>query len=151
MPPICLYLLIRLTDFVDIFSVSNNDFGDFNVLFQIHGSVNGRNFKSKLRAEHVELLQSPWLIELGAFYLNSNGSDDGGLKQFSSNFSCDFNANPPVMKLMLPHLIRLEFDLTCAICLVRSYFRSYCKENKILDFVCGFSCLFHYTSTGYCF
>ena len=33
MPPICLYLLIRLTDFVDIFSVSNNDFGDFNVLF----------------------------------------------------------------------------------------------------------------------
>lgn len=84
---------------------------------KIHGSVNGRNFKSKLRAEHVELLQSPWLIELGAFYLNSNGSDDGDLKEFSSNFSCDFDANPPVMTLMLPHLIKLEFDLTCAICL----------------------------------
>ncbi|KAK4581887.1 hypothetical protein RGQ29_025158 [Quercus rubra] len=62
---------------------------------KIHGSVNGRNFKSKLRAEHVELLQSPWLIQLGAFYLNSNGSDDGDFKEFSSNFSCDFNANPP--------------------------------------------------------
>ncbi|XP_065635521.1 probable E3 ubiquitin-protein ligase BAH1-like isoform X2 [Quercus suber] len=84
---------------------------------KIHGSVNGRNFKSKLRAEHVELLQSPWLIELGAFYLNSTGSDDGGLKEFSSNFSCDFNANPPVMTLMLSYLIKLEFDLTCAICL----------------------------------
>nr|XP_023878660.1 probable E3 ubiquitin-protein ligase BAH1-like isoform X2 [Quercus suber] len=102
---------------------------------KIHGSVNGRNFKSKLRAEHVELLQSPWLIELGAFYLNSTGSDDGGLKEFSSNFSCDFNANPPVMTLMLPHLIKLEFDLTCAICLVRSYFQSYCKENKIFLYV----------------
>ena len=33
MPPIYLHLLTRLTDFVDIFSVSNNDFGDFNVLF----------------------------------------------------------------------------------------------------------------------
>ncbi|KAK7843656.1 putative e3 ubiquitin-protein ligase bah1-like [Quercus suber] len=83
----------------------------------IHGSVNGRKFKSKLRAEHVELLQSPWLIELAAFYLNSNGSDDGGFKEASSNFSCDFNANPPVMTLNLPHLIKLEFDLTCAVCL----------------------------------
>ena len=62
-----------------------------------------------MRAEHVELLQSPWLIQLGAFYLNSNGSDDGDFKEFSSNFSCDFNANPPVMTLMLPHLIKLEF------------------------------------------
>nr|POE55566.1 putative e3 ubiquitin-protein ligase bah1-like 1 [Quercus suber] len=83
----------------------------------IHGSVNGRKFKSKLRAEHVELLQSPWLIELAAFYLNPNGSDDGGFKEASSNFSCDFNANPPVITLKLPHLIKLEFDLTCVVCL----------------------------------
>ncbi|XP_073006194.1 probable E3 ubiquitin-protein ligase BAH1-like 1 isoform X2 [Typha latifolia] len=31
---------------------------------KIHGSVNGREFKTKLRAKHIELLQSPWLIEL---------------------------------------------------------------------------------------
>ncbi|KAM3690265.1 hypothetical protein ACJW30_09G108500 [Castanea mollissima] len=98
---------------------------------KIHGSVNGRKFKSKLRAEHVELLQSPWLLELGAFYLNSNGSDDGGFKEASSNLSCHFNANPPVMTLMLPHLKKLEFDLTCAVCLVRSYFQYTAKKKKI--------------------
>ncbi|GMY14375.1 probable E3 ubiquitin-protein ligase BAH1-like isoform X1 [Fagus crenata] len=84
---------------------------------KIHSSVNGRNFKSKLLAEHVELLQSPWLIELGAFELNFNGSDDGDFNEFSSQFSCDFNVASPVMTLMLPHTIKLEFDLTCAICL----------------------------------
>ena len=84
-----------------------------------------------MQAELVELLQSPWIIELGAFYLNSNGSDDGGFKEASSNFSCDFNVNPPVMTLMLPHLIKLEFDLTCAVCLVRSYFQHIAKKKKI--------------------
>jgi E3 ubiquitin-protein ligase BAH len=76
-----------------------------------------------LRAEHIELLQSPWLIELGAFYLNFKGSNDGELNEFSGQFSCDFGATQPVMTLMLPHSIKLEYDLTCAICLVRSYFQ----------------------------
>ncbi|XP_059463368.1 probable E3 ubiquitin-protein ligase BAH1-like isoform X1 [Corylus avellana] len=84
---------------------------------KVHCSANGRNFKSKLQAEHIELLQSPWLIELGAFYLNFNGSNDGKLNEFSGQFSCDFDATQPVMTLMLPHSIKLEYDLTCAICL----------------------------------
>ncbi|XP_065855379.1 probable E3 ubiquitin-protein ligase BAH1-like isoform X2 [Euphorbia lathyris] len=79
---------------------------------KIHCSVNGKNFKSKLRAERIELLQSPWLIELGAFYLNFNGLQDG---EFS--VSCDLNASEPVIKLMLLNSIKLDCSLTCAICL----------------------------------
>ncbi|KAF5473985.1 hypothetical protein F2P56_005930 [Juglans regia] len=84
---------------------------------KVHCSENGRNFKSKLRAEHIELLQSPLLIELAAFYLSLNGEKKGEFNEFSSQFSCDFDATPPVMKLRLPHSIKLEYDLTCAVCL----------------------------------
>ncbi|KAF6169887.1 hypothetical protein GIB67_034279 [Kingdonia uniflora] len=84
---------------------------------KVHSSVNGRNFKTKMRAEHIELLQSPWLIELGAFYLNSNRSNGGESGNFSHPFSCDFDADKPVMTLIIPDSVKLEYNLTCAICL----------------------------------
>lgn len=85
---------------------------------KVHSSANGKNFKSKLRAEHLELLQSPWLIELGALSLNFEGSDDGeAFIQFSGSFSCNLDEMEPVMTLMLPHSIKLEYNLKCAICL----------------------------------
>ncbi|XP_021622651.1 probable E3 ubiquitin-protein ligase BAH1-like isoform X2 [Manihot esculenta] len=83
----------------------------------VHSSVNGKNFKLKMRAEHLELLWSPWLIELGAFYLNFNGSDGGELSEFCGHFSCDLNATEPVITLRLPNSAKLEYSLTCAICL----------------------------------
>ncbi|KAA8516850.1 hypothetical protein F0562_017332 [Nyssa sinensis] len=82
---------------------------------KVHGSVNGRNFKSKILAEHTEILQSPWLIELGAFYLNFNES--GESDELFSPFSCDLNAREPVITFMLPDSVKLEYSLTCAICL----------------------------------
>ncbi|XP_004305558.1 PREDICTED: probable E3 ubiquitin-protein ligase BAH1-like isoform X2 [Fragaria vesca subsp. vesca] len=84
---------------------------------KVHCSENGKHFKSKLRDEHVELLQSPWLIELGAFYLNLEGSDGGEFNELSSHFSCDLDATPPIMALILPDSLKIEYDLTCAICL----------------------------------
>ncbi|XP_058204344.1 probable E3 ubiquitin-protein ligase BAH1-like isoform X2 [Rhododendron vialii] len=60
---------------------------------KVHRSVKGRNFKSKMRAKHIEILQSPWLIELGAFYKNCDEPDGPNL--FSSSFSCDLNAAEP--------------------------------------------------------
>ncbi|EXC03806.1 putative E3 ubiquitin-protein ligase BAH1-like 1 [Morus notabilis] len=84
---------------------------------KVHSSENGKNFRSKLQSEHIELLQSPWLIELGAFCLNLNGSDDRELHEISGQFSCDLNAMPPVMKMPLPDSRNLDYDLTCAICL----------------------------------
>ncbi|PSS15831.1 E3 ubiquitin-protein ligase BAH1-like [Actinidia chinensis var. chinensis] len=84
---------------------------------KVHSSVNGRKFKSKMRAEHMEILQSPWLIELGAFYMNSNEPGGGDSTNFFCSFSCDLNATVPVMTLMLPDSMKLEYDLNCAICL----------------------------------
>ncbi|CAM8971384.1 unnamed protein product [Rhodiola kirilowii] len=81
---------------------------------KVHSSVNGQNFKSKMRAEHIELLQSPWLIELGAFYLNFTGSDHEGSKDL---FSCCLDSAQPVMTLTLPDSLEIEYDLSCAVCL----------------------------------
>ncbi|PSS01652.1 E3 ubiquitin-protein ligase BAH1-like [Actinidia chinensis var. chinensis] len=76
---------------------------------KVHSSVNGRKFKSKMRAEHTEILQSPWLIELGAFYMNSNEPAGGDSAKSFCPFSCDLNAMVPVMTLMLPD----SYALSC--------------------------------------
>lgn len=84
---------------------------------KIHGSVNGRNFKTKMRAKRIELLQSPWLIELGAFHINFSGSDFGEPGEFFQNFSCDLSDTQPVMTMTLSDTCTYEYSLTCAICL----------------------------------
>ncbi|XP_072951794.1 probable E3 ubiquitin-protein ligase BAH1-like 1 [Typha angustifolia] len=84
---------------------------------KIHGSVNGREFKTKLRAKHIELLQSPWLIELGAFYLNFNGSDGGEPGEFFRKFSCDLNDDQPAMTMSISDTLKYEYSLNCAVCL----------------------------------
>ncbi|KAL5708937.1 RING-type E3 ubiquitin transferase [Ranunculus cassubicifolius] len=91
---------------------------------KVHSSINGRNFKTKLRAEHIELLQSPWLIELGAFYINSTISNGSEYGEPSSQFSCDLTSDRPVMKLTVSDSFKLEYSLTCAICL-EPVFNSY--------------------------
>ncbi|XP_022855416.1 probable E3 ubiquitin-protein ligase BAH1-like [Olea europaea var. sylvestris] len=83
---------------------------------KVHCSVNGRIFKTKMRAEHIEPLRSPWLIELGAFYINFNKSS-GKMLDIGGPFSCDLSATEPVITLMLPDSVKLEYNLTCAICL----------------------------------
>lgn len=93
-----------------------------NELMQIHSSANGSKFKSKMRAQHMEILQSPWLIELGAFFKNfiePSGENCGGLH---NPFSFDLTASSgPTMTLILPDNVKLEYNLTCAICLVRFF------------------------------
>ncbi|KAL5545638.1 hypothetical protein UlMin_005325 [Ulmus minor] len=85
---------------------------------KIHSSDNGKHFKSKMRAEHLDFLQSPWFIELGAFYLNLDGPDGGGeIKELLFYFSCDLNATPPIMTMTLSDSTKLDYDLTCAVCL----------------------------------
>ncbi|KAF7804194.1 putative E3 ubiquitin-protein ligase BAH1-like [Senna tora] len=84
---------------------------------KVHGSMNGENFKSRMHARHIELLHTPWLIELGAFYLNFNGSDVGELNGVYGHFSCNLNMTEATMTLIFPDSIKLEYDLTCAICL----------------------------------
>lgn len=117
-------------------------------LRQVHGSENGKHFRSKLQSEHIELLQSPWLIELGAFCLNLDGAGDRDLPEISGQFFCDVNATPPVMTMLLPDSRKLNYDLTCAICLVRSYFwlsRKWSKNNffMLVSDLCLIYCAGH--------
>ncbi|KAF7805722.1 putative E3 ubiquitin-protein ligase BAH1-like [Senna tora] len=58
-----------------------------------------------------------WLYELGAFYLNFNGSDVGEVNGVYDHFSCNLNMTEATMTLIFPDSIKLEYDLTCAICL----------------------------------
>nr|GMD47840.1 probable E3 ubiquitin-protein ligase BAH1-like [Ipomoea batatas] len=74
---------------------------------KIHGSVKGRNFKSTISAEHLEILQSPWLIELGAFCLNFNASNGKSSRELFSSFPCDFDATEFTLTLTLPENIKL--------------------------------------------
>eukprot|EP01018_Ginkgo_biloba_P011090 Gb_14146 [translate_table: standard] len=68
---------------------------------KVHCSVNGRNFKTKLQAKHIELLQSPWLIELSAFQINARGSECGGFSEVFCECSCDFSGSEPVITCTL--------------------------------------------------
>lgn len=89
------------------------------IFFQVHSSHTGWRFRSKMRAEHIEILQSPWLIELGAFCINFNETSGLNPNELCSPFSCDFSSSEPVMTMMLPDSMKLEYNLTCPICLVR--------------------------------
>jgi len=84
---------------------------------KVHSSVNGRNFKTKLQAKHIELLKSPWLIELIAFQINTRDSEHGHISDIFPECSCDFTASDPVLTCTLPDSVKLEFSLTCPICL----------------------------------
>lgn len=84
---------------------------------KVHCSVNGRNFKSKMSSEHLEILQSPWLIELGALYLDFKDSNGGMSNEIFSQFSCNLSDTGSIMTLMFPNSVRLEYNLTCPICL----------------------------------
>lgn len=79
-----------------------------------------------MQAEHIELLQSPWLIELGAFHLNCDDPDTdelgaGGFFKngFFKNFSCDLTGAQPLLTMTISETLKYEYSLTCPICLVR--------------------------------
>ncbi|XP_020245025.1 probable E3 ubiquitin-protein ligase BAH1-like 1 [Asparagus officinalis] len=84
---------------------------------KVHGSVTGRNFKTEMHDKRIELLQSPWLIELGAFYVNFTRSNIGEPGEFFRKFSCDLSGAQPVMSMTFSDSIKYEYSLTCAVCL----------------------------------
>lgn len=100
---------------------------------------------SKMHAERIQLLRSPWLIELGAFHLNSSGLDAGELNGVYGQFSCNLDMTEAVMTLTLPDSMKLEFNLTCAICLVGSIFCSSKKKRHLFISISytGFNCNNH--------
>ncbi|XP_051152508.1 probable E3 ubiquitin-protein ligase BAH1-like [Andrographis paniculata] len=83
---------------------------------KVHSSVNGMKFKSRMLSEHMEILHTPWLIELGAFAMNSKEQNGENSDEMLNPFSFDLTTDPK-MTLILPDSMKLEYSLTCAICL----------------------------------
>ncbi|CAH1452241.1 unnamed protein product [Lactuca virosa] len=86
---------------------------------KVHESASGMNFKSKLQAKHLDVMQSPWLIELVAFYMNLKGSDSLTSDELFGQLSYDLNISDEESLLTLTLLgsEKLEYSLTCPICL----------------------------------
>ncbi|ONK64113.1 uncharacterized protein A4U43_C07F22210 [Asparagus officinalis] len=91
---------------------------DSSARSEVHGSVTGRNFKTEMHDKRIELLQSSWLIELDAFYVNFTGLDIGEPGEIFRKFSCDLSGAQPVMSMTFSDSIKYEYSLTCAICLL---------------------------------
>ncbi|KAI3791633.1 hypothetical protein L2E82_05492 [Cichorium intybus] len=86
---------------------------------KVHESESGMNFKSKLQAKHLDIMQSPWLIELIAFHMNLSGSDSLTSDKLFGQLSYDLNISDEESLLTLTLLgsEKLEYSLTCPICL----------------------------------
>ncbi|KAF5819501.1 putative transcription factor C2H2 family [Helianthus annuus] len=87
---------------------------------KVHECANGMNFKSKLQAKHLDILQSPWLIELVAFCINLNDSDSSLTSdELFGPLSIDLNltSEGSVLTLVLLGSEKLDCSLICPICL----------------------------------
>ncbi|KAK1434983.1 hypothetical protein QVD17_00738 [Tagetes erecta] len=89
---------------------------------KVHQSRRGMNFKSILQAKHLDILQSPWLIELVAFLINLNDSNSLDLDELlfgslSFNLNLTSEAAGSVLTLILLGYEKLECNLICPICL----------------------------------
>eukprot|EP00246_Nothoceros_aenigmaticus_P018251 TRINITY_DN9479_c0_g2_i2.p1 TRINITY_DN9479_c0_g2~~TRINITY_DN9479_c0_g2_i2.p1 ORF type:complete len:353 (-),score=38.02 TRINITY_DN9479_c0_g2_i2:25-1083(-) len=74
--------------------------------------------KSTLLAMRIELLQSPWLIELCALHMNlSDLPANIALPEGRRDVICDFRSDSPTVSCTLFDSVKLEVELTCSICL----------------------------------
>ncbi|CAL9106186.1 probable E3 ubiquitin-protein ligase BAH1-like 1 isoform X1 [Musa acuminata AAA Group] len=86
---------------------------------KIHFSKQGQAFKSQAFKMHIEILQSPWLSELMAFYINlrqAKVKDEAIMRPFG-DCSLTFNDDKPRLSCELFESMKIEVDLTCSICL----------------------------------
>lgn len=94
---------------------------------KIHRSKQGQAFKMQIQIMHIEILRSPWLCELLAFYLNNSNNNNnnnspigndihGLLKDMSLTF--DEGSNKPSLTCGFFDSFSINVDLTCSICLV---------------------------------
>ncbi|KAL3687011.1 hypothetical protein R1sor_013320 [Riccia sorocarpa] len=99
---------------------------------KIHGSHGGRAFQTKLQAMRAELLQSPWLVELGALAINLmepkvsrsvrakdklSQTDESNEAQPGKIWSCNLDTEKQTLSCVVPGAVQLDFNLQCSICL----------------------------------
>ncbi|MQL94366.1 hypothetical protein Taro_027027 [Colocasia esculenta] len=86
---------------------------------KIHYSKQGQAFKSQAQVLHIEILQSPWLCELMALYINSraNESNTMTIPGLFEDCALVFDGDKPTLSCGLFDSLKLEVNLTCSICL----------------------------------
>ncbi|KAJ4753046.1 SPX (SYG1/Pho81/XPR1) domain-containing protein [Rhynchospora pubera] len=86
---------------------------------KLHHSTEGQAFKAKAQNLHIEILQSPWLCELMAFYINLRKSkvDNKAPLELFGDCSLTFDDDKPTLSCCLFESMRVDIDLTCSICL----------------------------------
>lgn len=85
---------------------------------KVHQSNEGSKFRSWLLAMHMEVLQSPWFVELLALYFNLQNSDKAQtLPEMCPGCVCDLHSNKPMLSCIPHESLKLEIDVTCSICL----------------------------------
>ncbi|KAG0483714.1 hypothetical protein HPP92_011798 [Vanilla planifolia] len=89
---------------------------------KVHRSVVGRDFKARMQEERKDLLLSPWLIELGALYLNSFAWDASEPAAFVTQLACEFDVPDPTLQMVLSDSHVFQCSLSCPYCLVVGIF-----------------------------
>jgi len=86
---------------------------------KIHYSKQGQEFKAQAQILHIEILQSPWLCELMAFYMNLRRSKKNkAAMELFGHCSLIFDDERPTLSCNLFDSMRVDISLTCSICLM---------------------------------
>lgn len=86
---------------------------------KVHCSKQGQDFRSQAQSMHIELLQSPWLCQLMALYINLRQSTakKKPIPGLFADCSLVFSDDKPMISYGSFDSVKLEIDLTCSICL----------------------------------
>ncbi|XP_010234106.1 probable E3 ubiquitin-protein ligase BAH1-like 2 isoform X1 [Brachypodium distachyon] len=85
---------------------------------KIHYSKQGQEFKAQAQSLHIEILQSPWLCELMAFYMNLRRSKNNEVAmELFGDCSLTFDDDQPTLSCNLFDSMRVDISLMCSICL----------------------------------
>lgn len=80
-------------------------------------SKQGQAFRTEARNLQIEILESPWLHELMAFYINLRRNDNVAM-ELLGDLSLTFDdEDKPTLSCALFDSLRIDIDLTCSICL----------------------------------
>ncbi|KAJ7972959.1 E3 ubiquitin-protein ligase BAH1 [Quillaja saponaria] len=86
---------------------------------KIHYCKKGQAFKSQAQSMHIEILQSPWLCELMALYINIRETSEMSTKAPALFDGCSLilKDGNPSFTCELCDSVNLDIDLTCSVCL----------------------------------
>ncbi|CAN6468890.1 unnamed protein product [Victoria cruziana] len=108
---------------------------------KIHHSKQGQAFRLQARSMSIEILQSPWLNELIAFYVNLKETKSGmrTIPGLLEECAITFDQGKPSLSCVLFDSLRLEIDLTCSICLETVFDPVSLTCSHILCYMCACS------------